>query len=184
MAATPQVTNFSSALEEAIEGSDEIAVYAEVNGELRRFYDYVVRSFEHLRNKALALLVGEVAVVTFLFQDFHLPQDKHQHVPVYGYAVLGLGIFLLIVAFGMFLFVISSVAWRFPTEEHDMKNPTERFKGNVLECYKYIHSEYLQKVVYCNDKILLFRAKRFMNGTYALSAGVLLIILIKYGGGA
>lgn len=67
-------------------------------------------------------------------------------------------------------------------EEHDIKNPTEKFKGNLLECRKYIHSEYLQKVNYCNNK-LLFRSSRFMNGTYALSAGVLLVVLIKYGGG-
>lgn len=164
------------------EDPGELAVYTGVNEELRRFYDYIVKAFEHLRNKCLALLVGEVAIVTFLFQDFKL-DDLGANPPIYGYVTLGLSIFLLVLSYAMFLFVISTIKWKFPTEQHDMKNPTERFKGNPLNYQKYLHAEYIEKVGYCNGK-LMFRSKVFMLGTYALSAGVFLAILVRYGGGA
>lgn len=160
---------------------DELQLYKDVNEEMRRFYDYIVRSFEHIKNKALALLVGEVAIVTFLFQDFEFKIDNET--PIYGPVVLSLGIALLVFAYIMFLTVISKIQWQFPTEEHDMKNPTERFKSSPLEYQKYQHSEYMKKAVYCSSKAS-YRAVKFMHGIYALSVGVFLVILVKYGGGA
>lgn len=172
---------------EAVDIKNEIELYKLVNKDLRRFYDYIVRSFDRLRNKALALLAGEVAISTFLFQDFHLVRyDYHHHalpIPVYGYAMFGAGLLFLILSYVAFLHVISSTHWEFPTEEHDMKNPTERFQNNLLKYQKYLHSEYLQKIDYCNNKVYN-RAKRFMQGTYLLTAGVILILLVKYAGGA
>ncbi len=161
---------------------DELELYKQVNQELRRFYDYLVKSFEHLKNKALAILVGEVAIVTFLFQGFSLGTDKHR-VPIYGIVVFGLGLALLAYSYLMFLIVISRAKWQFPTEEHDMKKPTASFNNSPLEYQKYLHSEYMSKVSYCNQKIE-YRSLKFMHGIYSLSAGIFLIILVKYGGGA
>lgn len=160
---------------------DEKALYIEVNSELRRFYDLICGSFEHVKNKALGLMIGEVAIATFLFSDFNLKTSGVN--PIYGYVIFGIAIALLIFAFVIFLMGISTAKWQYPTEEYDMKNPTDKFKGSSLEYQKYLHGEYLQKIGHCND-LSSRRAKRFMYGAYALSAGVFIIILVKYGGGA
>ena len=151
--------------------------------ELRRLYDYGSESLEHVRNKALALMVGEVAIVTFLFsRDGNNSLLKHG-TPVYGYVALGLGVAFLAYAFYKYFRVIETIQWQFPTEDYDMKNPTARFHSSRLEFLDYLHSEYMRKIPDCLNKIRE-RSVCFMHGTYALSAGVLIIILVKYGGGA
>src|SRR5882724_6922643 len=162
---------------------DESKLYEQINNELSRLYDHIVKAFEQLRNKALALLVGEVAIATFLFQDFHINIGQKNNPPVYGYAILGIGILLLVMAYAFFLYVISTIRWRYPTEEHDLTNPSVRFNSSPLEYQKYLHAEYMEKIPFCNKKVIV-RARIFMYGTYALSTGVLLVILVKYGGGA
>ena len=159
---------------------EKTALYRDVNEELRRFYDYISTSFEHVRNISLALLVGEVAIVTFLFSGDMLHLSKQ---PAYGIVVFGLGIALLTLAFAMYLAVISTIKWVFPTEDYDMKNPSDRFKDSPLEFQMYLHNEYMVKIRSCMSKISR-RSRWFMYGTYSLSVGVFLIILVKYGGGA
>ena len=159
---------------------DEKTLYIEVNSELRRFYDLIGGSFEHVKNKALGLMIGEVAIATFLFSGFELETDGAN--PIYGYVLFGIGLTLLVFAFVMYLMVIATAKWQFPTEPYDMKNPTERFKGSSLEYQKYLHDEYMQKIMHCNG-VSSARASKFMYGTYALSVGIFIIILIKYGGG-
>lgn len=163
------------------EDEEEKALFVEVNLELRRFYDLICGSFDHVKNKALGLMIGEVAIATFLFSGFDLKTDGTN--PIYGYVMLGIGLALLLFAFAMYLTVIATAQWQFPTERHDMRNPTERFKGSSLEYQKYLHSEYLEKIGYCN-KLSSTRASRFMYGTYSLTVGIVIVILIKYGGGA
>jgi len=162
---------------------EEKAILLNCVHELRRLYDHVTRSFEQLRNKSLALLVGEVAIVTFLFSD-NLPNKLlHHSQPSYGVVIFGLGTALLIFSFVTYLAVISTITWVFPTEEYDMKNPTDRFKGDHLEFLKYLHAEYMTKIPVCIAKSKQ-RSDWFMMGTYALSAGIFFITLVKYGGGA
>ena len=48
-----------------LENDTELLVLAV--DELRRLHDSITQSFDNLRGKALALLAGEVAIVTFLF---------------------------------------------------------------------------------------------------------------------
>lgn len=163
--------------------SQEKELFAECNTELRRLYDYVAHSFEHVRNKALALLVGEVAVVTFLFSGGGFNGILANSQPAYGTVIYGLGIALLIYAFVMYFSVVSTIQWPFPTEEPDMKNPSAKFKNNPLEFQKYLHAEYMSKVPQCIVKVRQ-RSLWFMRGTYALAVGVFLIILVRYGGGA
>jgi len=165
-----------------MQNNDELELYKQVNGELRRLYDYIVKSFEHVRNKALALLVGEVAIVTFLFSGNGFSGVLKHAQPPYGIIVYALGIALLVYAFAMFLAVIATIVWRFPTEEYDMKNPTAKFNDSPLEFQKYLHAEYMSKIPSCIGQVAQ-RSGRFMQGTYTLSVGIALIILVRYGGG-
>ena len=151
--------------------------------ELRRVYDYIVRTFEHVRNKALALLVGEVTVAIFLYSDIGKSSLLTKKSPLYGYAFFGIGTALLFFAFYKFLRVVSTVTWAFPTEDYDMKNPTARFNDSRLEFLEYLHSEYYKKIPHCIS-IVKQRSKWFMEGIYALTGGVFFVILVKYLGGA
>ena len=48
---------------------------------------------------------------------------------------------------------------------------------------EYLHAEYMSKIAVCIVKVRQ-RSVWFMRGTYALSSGIFLIILVRYGGGA
>lgn len=165
------------------EGKDEELLLIETVGELRRLYDYVVASFDAVRNKALALLVGEVAIVTFLFSRNPGEGLIKNGAPLYGYVALALGIALLVFAAFRYFTVIATIQWVFPTEDYDMKNPTEKFKHSRLLFLRYLHAEYMSKAPKCIAKVKQ-RSDWFMHATIALAIGILLIILVRYGGGA
>lgn len=167
----------------ATDQENEKELLKESVAELRRLYDAVARSFDHLRTKALALLAGEVAIVTFLFSGNSSSSGlMQQSPPIYGLVFYGLGIALLAFAFLMFLMVLSSITWKHPPEEKDVRNITARFNSNQVEFLHYLHNEYLEKIAYCTNKIG-DKSSKFMRGLYALSIGIFLVILVKYGGG-
>ena len=151
--------------------------------ELRLLYSSINSSFDNLRNKALALLAGEVAITTFIFTA-DVRQDNwfiNAAAPVYGIVLFFVGVGLLVYAFGMFLAVISSAQWTHPPEERDVINPDSRFHNDPLEFLEYLKSEYLRAINHCT-KVINARSRRFMHGVYSLSGGIIILILVKYGG--
>lgn len=158
---------------------DYIELLKECVGELRRLYDNISNSFEQLRTKALAILAGEVAIITFLFAPTDNGSFFGPVVPVYGFVVFGLGIALLIIAFGMFLTVLSSVGWTHPPEEKDIVDLKKRFNNSPVEFLEYLKGEYMGAIKHCIGKTNS-RAKRFMIGIYSFSAGITMVVLIKY----
>jgi hypothetical protein len=152
--------------------------------ELRRLHGAITQSFDNLRGKALALLAGEVAIVTFLFSASDGKQKAffHDQVPTYGIVFYGLGIALLGVAFLIFLYVISTVSWHQPPEEKDVANITDRFNHDPLKFLEYLKDEYIESINHCG-KITSTKAIRFMWGVYSLSLGIFIILMLKYGGG-
>jgi hypothetical protein len=146
--------------------------------EQRRLYDNILTTIEGLRTKALALLAGEIALVTFLF-DSDFKNFFTQDTPVYGFVFFGIGLCLLIVAAAFFLMVISSISFSHPPTSDDIKYLEKRY-------YKDSDS-FLEKMVENYDsciisiiKIANSRAKKFMYGVYCFSGGIAITILIKY----
>ncbi len=146
--------------------------------ELRRVYDHITNIYDQLRVKALALIAGEVAIVTFIFVG-----DPSRYVPegvdrlIFFYA----GIIALLAAFGLLLWVISSVEWSIPHGIESSKTQLSKHKS-YLSFLKYLHDDYTQVVSHCN-KIVSNKCKKFNWVVYLLSAGVIILLVVtKFGG--
>src|ERR1700722_6232309 len=83
--------------------------------ELHRLYDHLCRNYDQLRLKTLALLAGEVAIITFIFSSTVysggkmiplLPAENYGKVFYWG------GVIIIGLAFILFLSVISKVTWQ------------------------------------------------------------------------
>lgn len=152
--------------------------------ELHRLYDHVSNSFDHLRTKALALMGGEVAILTFLFSANGNSSKTffHKSAPIYGVVFYGIGIALLVGAFSAFLYVISTVSWQHPPDEKDVANVTDRFNHDVIRFLNHLISEYIESINHC-IKVINLKSGRFMWGVYALSLGIFIMVMLKFGGG-
>lgn len=150
--------------------------------ELRRLYDNIDRSFDNLRTKALALLAGEVTIVTFLISSSHKHPIFHGDVPIYGIVFYGLAILSFVIAFLIFVNVFSTVEWQHPPEEKDVQNITDRFNHRPLKFLEYLKDEYLECINRCGS-IVSTKALRFMRGVYALLIGIFIMLMLIYGGG-
>jgi hypothetical protein len=150
--------------------------------ELRRLYDAVAHSLDNLRAKALALLVAEIAVVTFLFtsgSDNTFTSIKI----IYGIVFLSIGISCLLGSFLMFLWVISPVKyWEHPPESKDLKNIYKNFDHSSIKFLETVKDDYIRIIPNCSQ-VLTHKSKKFSAGVYLLSAGVFIVLMIKYGGG-
>lgn len=149
-------------------------------GELNELYESIEQSMEHVRTKGLALLAGEIAIATFLFS----PQKNGfftNNVPLYGFVMFGLGIFLLFFSAGVFLYVLSKVKWKRPPEEADIANINKRFNSSPYEFLEYMKDGYTSAINHCGEKVTK-RANALMVGIYSFSFGIALVILVKYCG--
>lgn len=153
--------------------------------ELKELYTSIEKSMEHVRNKGLALLGGEIAIVTFLFSPTQ-SQGKvdsffNGDVPVYGFIVFGLGVLLLFLSAGVFLYVLSKVRWQRPPSKDDISNINKRFNSSPYEFLEYMKDGYVAAIEHCG-RVVSRRANALMLGIYMFSTGILLVILIKYCG--
>jgi hypothetical protein len=148
--------------------------------ELKELYESIEQSMEHVRNKGLALLAGEIAIATFLFA----PKDGGffpKPVPIYGFIIFGVGILLLFLSAGIFLYVLSKVRWTRPPDEKDISDLNKRFNNSPYEFLEYMKKGYISAIDHCGSKVSR-RANALMLGIYMFSFGILLVILIKYCG--
>lgn len=150
--------------------------------ELRRHYDNLADSFNHLRGKALALLVGEVAMVTFLFSSESGSRDQFAVTQVYGGVFLLVGVLAMFYAFLQFLSVISSAQLSHPPETKMTRNLEKYFDNNPVAILEYLKSEYELAIEHWVG-LMGVRARRFMWGIYGFSAGSFILIVLKYGVG-
>jgi len=148
--------------------------------ELNELYESIEQSMEHVRTKGLALLAGEIALVTFLFS----PRGKGENllsgdVPIYGFVIFGLGILLLFLAAGTFLYVLSTVRWTRPPDEKDIADINKRFNSDPYEFLEYMKIGYTSAINHC-ARMVTRRANALMVGVYLFSFGILLVVLVKY----
>jgi len=149
--------------------------------ELRRLYDMVAGSLDNLRAKALALLVAEIAIVTFLFTN---NRGNFTSIKIiYGIVFLLIGIACLAGSFFTFLRVISPIKdWEHPPETKDLKNMYKSFDSSPKKFLETLKDDYIRIIPSCIG-VLDTKSRRFSQGVYLLSAGVFIVLLIKYGGG-
>ncbi len=150
--------------------------------ELRRHYDAITSGFDHLRSKALAVLVGELAVVTFLFSA-QAPSREFAIVNVSSAVFLGLGVLLLVLGFVLSLWVSSPTSWTHPPETKIVQNNTRWFQDKPENILQYLHEEYVEAIRWCGAKASR-RSDMLTWAIYSLSGGILILSVLKYGGGA
>jgi len=148
--------------------------------ELRHIYNHISNIFDQLRLKALALIAGELVLIGFIFGADGSSKFKSLH-----YAdekvFFGIGIAALVVAFGLFLSAISTVKWRVP---HDLESASKLLKkthSDADEYLEYLH-DYFVDANNHNQHIISPKLRRFNWTVYLLSAGVTILLVIKYGG--
>lgn len=147
--------------------------------EHRNNFDHINNIYDQLRIKALALIAGEVAIVTFLFSGWDFKKAVFDNDRTLVFAT---GILFLSLAFGIFLWIISTVQWSFP---HNLKSAKEILTDKNIstedEFLEYIHDDFVI-VNGRNNSIVTSKCKKFNWSVYLLSAGVIIIMVIKFGG--
>ena len=147
--------------------------------ELRRHFDSVTNGFDRLRSKALALLVAELAVVTFLFtSDGSIQWFPNQ---LYGAVFLGIGIVLLVLAFILALWVVSPATWMHPPDTVMARDLKRWFDNDPIKYLEYLNKEYIA-AIHLAIKIVSRRATLFTWVIFSLSGGVFIVTMIKFGG--
>lgn len=159
-------------------------LYALALVELRELHKSITSSFDNLRTKALALLAGEIAIVTFLFSSNESAHARffRESVPIYGVVFYGIGIALLSASFLLFLNVISSVTWSQPPDDKDVIHVTDRFNHSPLKFMSSLRDDYVESINHCAS-VQNVKSTRFMWGIYCLSIGIFVTLMLKYGGG-
>jgi hypothetical protein len=143
--------------------------------ELRRTYDHINNIYDQLRVKVLALIGGEVAIVTLLFAiGMPLPRT------VYGAIFLAAGLLFLSLAFALLLWIVSTVQWKIPVDMDEVASIYKRY-NDAIGFLEYLRDDYIKCINHCAGHVSN-RAKRFNWAIYVLCAGVIIIMVIKFGG--
>lgn len=148
--------------------------------ELDKLYSGVSDAYASIQTKALALLAGEVAVLTFLFTAE--PSTFPRPYIIFAIIIYAIGIILLGLAFVFFLWAASPSEWHQPPETKDLEDVEDRFRNDVLRLYSYLNKEYVSAIRAGVNKVN-FKANKLKWGTYFLFIGIALIALIRFGGG-
>lgn len=152
--------------------------------ELKIIHSSISSSYDAIKAKALALLAGEVAIVTFLFADSVSHKGSEPSQVVISIAIFYLiGIIMLSAAFLLFLYVVSPIQWVQPPESKVVDNMKEWFGGDKTKFLEYLKQEYYIAIQTCNGK-LRNKARGFVFAIYLLTTGILILVLLKYGKGA
>lgn len=144
--------------------------------ELRDLFGVINTSYDRLRAKAITLLIGQVAIVTFLFSG-----GVARPRIIYGFVFYGLGILLLGLPFVIYLWIISPDTWDHPVDL-DGSDVLSRKYVSKNDYTKHLVDEYIV-VIGSNSKRLYKRSRPFVTATYLLSIGIFIMLLLKFGGG-
>ncbi len=175
-----KIKDLAEPLLEPDSSTDDSKILERSINELSKFYSHLSNIYDQLRLKALALIAGEVTIVTFLFNDptsRHVP--KAPDTKIFYYSAL----IFLILTFGLLLWIISTVNWTLP---HDTKRSSEvladRNRNTYLGFLKYLQDDYCE-VCDKTNKLVSSKCKRFNWCIYLLSAGAIILMVIKFAGG-
>lgn len=145
--------------------------------ELRRFYDHVSNIYDQLRLKALALIAGEVAIASFIFSSpntNHIPSGSALRIFYFS------GLILMGLAFALLLWTISSFDWKIPHDLYDSGSLYKKFEDEKA-FLEYLHDDFIVAINHCLPAVNR-KTKRFNWTIYLLAVGVIILLVIKYGG--
>lgn len=147
--------------------------------EQRRLYDNTGHIYDQLRIKSLTLIAGEVAIVTFLFTGWNVHKVLVGSDRIF---FLFAGIILMAMAFTLLLWTISTVSWKMA---HDFSKAQQWFvdknRNTERAFLEYLHDDYCHVNAECL-KIVSSRCTKFNWSLFMLSAGVIMVMVIKFGG--
>jgi len=146
-------------------------------------HDKISNAHDQLRNKALAMIAGEIAIVTFLFSG---GSDSSIKIPdeASGIIFLFIGVFSLILSFGLLLSSVKSGIWHVPGDMEEIEqidNGIDHRYGTLEKFLKFLRKDYLSGNRACMS-IIAAKSKRVNWGLYLLLSGVIILIVLKYGG--
>lgn len=147
--------------------------------EHRSNYGHISNIYDQLRIKALALIAGEVAIVTFLFTNWNFRELLHDSDRIFFFFT---GVGLLGLAFTILLWVISTVEWKVPHNISNAKTLLGDKNHNTEESFlEYLNDDYATVNNFCNT-LVSRKCRRFNWTLYLLAAGVIIVMVIKFGG--
>lgn len=170
----PNILLAASDQKETLEDETEILKLSII--ELRKTFDRISNIYDQLRIKAMGVLGGEVAVVTFMFSGNGIPIPTI----VYGRIFFFVGIVLLGIAFGLLLWTISPLEWKMPYDQYLTAELKARFRSSK-DFLVYLNDDHVEAVKHC-QKYVGIRGKRFTWTIYLLSVGAIILMVIKFGG--
>jgi len=147
--------------------------------EQRRLYDTTSNIYDQLRIKALALIAGEVAIATFLFTDWDVRKILIGSDRIFFFFT---GVVLCGLAFGFLLWIISTVPWKmahnFDTAQAWFSDKNHNSHTSFLE---HLHDDYCNVNKYCAN-IVTKKCEKSNWAVFMLSAGIIILMVIKFGG--
>ncbi|HSX28983.1 MAG TPA: hypothetical protein VLE73_00325 [Candidatus Saccharimonadales bacterium] len=151
--------------------------------ELRRVHEHVSKAYDQLRTKALAMIAGEVAIITFLFSGdkdtrIGMPEDIASRLFLFA------GLLALAAAFCLLIRSIASDGWYIPGDMDEIEQ-IDNGKDNRYDTSEkfllFLKKDYLESTRDC-IKILNRKGKWVNWGLYLLLGGIIILVVIKYGG--
>ncbi|MBL8159368.1 hypothetical protein JNJ66_02840 [Candidatus Saccharibacteria bacterium] len=139
--------------------------------ELRRKYDELTASFDQLRNKVLAFIAGEIALIAFLFSN--------------GITIPGtvFGVFFFLFGSGSITasFILLGISLRGATW-HSPGSTTPSQTTSSLGALNKAYKNYSAAI---NNNMTIYskRSRMFDNALTLLLIGVIILLVIKYGQG-
>jgi len=161
--------------EEGVSESDETEFLTVVIPHLQHLYDSMSQSLDNVRTRSLTFLGGEIAIISFLFTTGSFSNAQG----ILNIAFLCLGVVLLLTAFFLLLWILQPSSWGYPPDTKDTRDLTDRFCGSKLKYLRYMKSEY-EEFIRCGVKAINLRSALFAWAIRALSAGILILLVLKY----
>ncbi len=146
--------------------------------DLRYLHRSVIDALDSMRRRALALLGGDIAIVTFLFGTGTYKLTTNTP-PLYGILLLIVGIILLLTSSFLTLWILQPISITTPPDTKDTRNLGERFDDNEAKYLRYMKSEYEDAA----DALIISvgrRSKMLVWATKLLAIGVIIMVVLKY----
>ncbi len=163
------------ATDQAPEEEKTLAVAIE---EQRRAYDHISNIYDQLRIKALALIAGEVAVITFIFSG-----DSARYAPIGVDRMIFFytGIALLLASAVILLWIVSTVGWKLAHSSMSSLTLRNEYPTH-LKFLRYLNDDYCKVNAHCQG-IINKKCARFNVVVYLMPIGVIMLLVItKFGG--
>lgn len=154
---------------------EEARIIRDSLDELRLFFKHITNIYDQLRIKCLALIAGEVAIVTWIFSSgYPFPRSYYIRVLLFG------GVACLLVAFGVLLWAISAMEWKIPHNVETSLELKHKYKTEQA-LLEYLHDDYVGVIRHCLP-LITKRSKRVNIPIYLVIIGVTIVLVVKFGG--